>query len=121
MIGEYALLIEAAVGVIFAMSVMVRRTLQGRIIDAKDSMATIVNDYSYVDDSTVSETQIQYSGPIYLEYEPYYGNRASVIDREDYNQRQLLQGGSSGIYRENLDQKIQVQSDSQQAPPKDAK
>ncbi|OGX27570.1 MAG: hypothetical protein A2787_05500 [Omnitrophica WOR_2 bacterium RIFCSPHIGHO2_01_FULL_48_9] len=122
LIGEYSLTIVIVLGFIAGMTFIMKRSLQGRLIDTEESMGRIIKDYSYTDASgdtfVYPDTE-----PMYAEYEPYYANRASVIDLRDHNERRLTTSGpllSSGVYREDLDQRIGIQTGATQAPPKDA-
>lgn len=115
--GEYVLLAVIVVAAVAAMSVYVRRTLQGRIRDSVMSSAETVR-ASFSSDGGITYTQ--YAGPIHLQYEPYYANRVSAIDQQSDGIRSLTAGGSSGLFREDINDRIYIQTYSNQAPPKDA-
>jgi hypothetical protein len=104
--GEYVIVIFVVVTVTFAMTIYVRRALQGRIFDARNAMLRTV--------------RAEYNGVLYRGYEPYYGNRTSLIDQSTDSTKQLLEGGSTGIYHETYDTRSKSQSYSEQLPPKAA-
>ena len=104
--GEYVIVIFVVVTVTFAMTVYVRRTLQGRIYDARQTMLRTV--------------RAEYNGVLYREYEPYYGFRNATIDQYSNPTTRLLEGGTSGIFREDTNDRTEVKSYTEQKPPKDA-
>lgn len=115
--GEYVLLAVIAVAVVAAMTVYIRRALQGRVRDAvMGSAATIRTPFSADGGMTFS----QYDGIVHIQYEPYYANRVSVIDQQSDGVRSLRAGGSTGIFREDINDRTYIQTYSNQAPPKDA-
>ena len=116
--GEYVLLAVIVVAAVTAMTVYVRRALQGRVRDAVMSSAATVRTPFSMDGGTTFEP---YRGPIHLQYEPYYANRASFIDQQSDGVRTLTAGGSSGIFREDINERTYIQSYSNQGPPKDAR
>lgn len=115
--GEYVLLAVIAVAVVASMTVYVRRALQGRVRDAVMSSATTVRTPFSADGGT---TFTQYDGIVHLQYEPYYANRVSGIDQQSDGVRSLTAGGSTGIFREDINDRTYIQTYSNQAPPKDA-
>ena len=115
--GEYVLLAVIVVAVVTAMTVYVRRALQGRVRDSiMSSAATARTPFS----KNGGVTFESYTGVVHLQYEPYYANRASFIDQQSDSVRTLTAGGSSGIYHEDINDKMYIQTYSNQAPPKDA-
>lgn len=87
------------------MTTYVQRVLQARIRDSKIYMIDSVRD--------ITGVNVDY------EYEPYYANVSTVIDRSRNEQIQLLQGGGTGIFRKTFNAQIQSATNSEQAPPKD--
>ncbi len=105
---EYLVVFFLVVGAIVAGSVFVQRTLQARIHDARDYM--------------IEEAAKAHEVPIKTEYEPYYGNVASVVARQGDDTTALIgSSGGVGIYRKRVDQEIISNSVSQQAPPREAR
>ena len=115
--GEYALLLFIVAAVIGTMTVYVKRTLQGRIRDARFAMYKTIRNYSYVDPNG---DIFNYNGVLWKEYEPYYVNRLSEVTVIEDNQKKLLPGATSGIYRETFDETTQAKTISEQLPPKDS-
>jgi hypothetical protein len=105
--GEYVMVFFLALGAIAAMSVFFQRTLQGRIRDARNSMVGIVRAYNY-------------QGNIGYEYEPYYTDTDSNIQRRSSVDSRLLSGGVSGISRDNISEETIVNSLSETAAPRSA-
>jgi len=124
--AEYAFLLVLIVAVVGSMTVYVKRSLQGRLRDARWAMLNTVRKYEYLPPEValgnivIIPVPIKYQGTLWLEYEPYYANRISEMTVIEDNQKTLLQGGSTGIYRETLDETRKATTVSQQFPPKDA-
>jgi hypothetical protein len=105
---EYLVIFFLVIGAIVAVSVYVQRALQARIHDARDYM--------------IEEAAKAREIPIKTEYEPYYGNVASIVARQGDDTTSLIgPGGGTGIFRKRVDQEIISNSVSQQAPPKEAR
>ena len=115
-IGEYVLLIFIATAAVTAMSIYVKRALQGRVRDATVVMAKTPLKYLTSDGNV-----FQYNGIMYLAYEPYYENRLAVIEQQTNDTSTLSQGMSSGVFKKNIDQRTYVETYSEQLAPKDAK
>lgn len=114
-IGEYVLLFAIVASVIAGMVVYARRTMQARLRDAQMTMVDTV--FTYV---TSTGEKAGHQGGIYLHYEPYFVNQTAVADRQQESSTSLLRGGTTGIYRKEIDDKSYVQSHSEQLPPKEA-
>lgn len=87
------------------MTTFVQRALQARIRDTK----------IYMIDSVQNITGVNAS----YEYEPYYANVSTVVDRNRNEEMQLLGGGATGIFRKIVNAQTQTVTNSEQAPPKD--
>lgn len=109
--GEYVLVFFVVMGMATAMTIYFKRAIQARIFDARNTMMNIV----------FNRTRGYYSGNIYYEYEPYYGNTVSTVARRENATTELLPGATTGIFRKTFDDVTAVQTQSQTAPPKDAK
>ncbi len=108
--GEYVMVLFLVMGAITAMTVYFKRSVQGRIHDARNYMVTEVR----------GRTQGYYAGNLYLQYEPYYVKTSSNIARTSDTVTRLLGGGSSGIFEKNiLNESTVVSADSETAPPAD--
>ncbi len=116
--GEYVLTLFIVVGAITALTVYVKRGLQGRIRDAGQATIQTIRDYSYLDLGTPQGDIVRtFNGILWKQYEPYYGNRLSQVHVLEDNVKQLLPGATSGIYRETLDERTMATTVSSQAPP----
>ena len=108
-LGEYAITIALVITVMITMTIFLRRALQARIKDARDTMVDMAR--------SASDSPIPYA------YEPYYANQISETTREINDQTKLLPGGSkgrTGIFIKNFDETTTSNAESIQAPPKDA-
>ena len=105
--SQYVIVIFLAIGAVIAMTTFVQRALQARIRDTKIYMINNVKNLSGVN--------------IAYEYEPYYINTSTVVDRNRNEEIQLLGGGATGIFRKNINGLTNVSTNSIQAPPKDAR
>ena len=114
-IAEYILMITVVITMLTAMAVFLRRALQGRFKDARDYMITAVN-------ATYTQTR-QGATPMNIayEYEPYYLETRSEVSRESDNQLNIKKGGRGGIIRKVLNETTTANTESIQAPPKDAR
>ena len=106
-LSEYAITFFLIVAVISAMSVFVKRALQGRIFEARNAMIRTVNAVSPV--------------AVPLEYEPYYVETRSEIKRSSSETVGLLGGAPSGVATKDFLEKTEAQTNSVQLSPKDAK
>ena len=104
-ISQYVIVFFLAIGSIVAMTTFVQRALQARIRDTKIYMVDNVRNIAGVD--------------VDYEYEPYYANVSTVVDREKNEQIELLGGGATGIFRKSTNGLILTNTVSEQAPPKD--
>ena len=69
--GEYVLTFFLVIGVMSAMTIYLKRALQGQIYSARDEMANMV----------ATRASGQYTGRLYVGYEPYYLNSVSTLNR----------------------------------------
>ena len=104
--GEYVFVFFIVIVAILAMTVYVQRTLQGRIYAVRNFM--------------INEASTAYGNEIDKEYEPYYGKVQSTTERNQVAQERFLPGGATGINRKRIDFQTITNSQSEQAPPKDA-
>ncbi|MCA9398114.1 MAG: hypothetical protein KC618_00065 [Candidatus Omnitrophica bacterium] len=107
--GEYVLLFFLVIGMMTAMSIYFRRTIQARIYDANGTMFNIVKDRT---------TGLNIVGNLYTEYEPYYANTQSIVERNTATTEELFQGGGAKV---SYDEETIMRTNSVTAPPKDAK
>lgn len=115
MTGEYALLLFVVIGAITSMTIYLKRLLQARIRDSRQSMIATIANYRYTDPA--SGGVYGYNGSIYKEYEPYYGNRYSDVQIVENDNRILTQGLTTGISRQNIDHTTWSKTQSDQLPP----
>ena len=109
--AEYAFVIVIIVGVISAMAVYVRRALQARIRDARNSMIqTVADNYNGVANYTILN-----------EYEPYYSQAETEAVNDSREQASLLGGKPTGVFVKDFNSTIGVQTNSEQLPPRDAR
>jgi hypothetical protein len=108
--GEYLLVFFLVIGMIMAMSLYLRRSFQGRMHDARDTMVQIVRD----------RAGNAVNGTWYVEYEPYYMNTDSTVTRSSVVRDSLSGGGGFGIARKDYDDRTAVRTISETAPPKAA-
>ena len=106
--SQYVIVFFLAIGSIVAMTTFVQRVLQARIRDTRKYMLDNVKTYGNV------QTNMHY------EYEPYYANVSTIVGRSKNEQSDLLGGGATGIFRKNVISQATGDTNSQQAPPKDA-
>ncbi len=99
---QYVLTFFIVVGFVAAMSIYIRRVIQGRIHDARGFMVSTVN--------------AVYEGNVYAEYEPYYLNTETQRAFDSTEIRRELND-----YRYDVDQATTTQTTATQAPPKDAR
>jgi len=107
--GEYAIVLFLGVAVAVAMTVFFKRTVQGRIHDARDYMIGEVR----------TRTAGVFNGNLYKEYEPYYGNTRADVVRTAQDKSRLSPGATSGIFQKDINQMIDVRSSSVTLPPRD--
>jgi len=105
--GEYVVTFFLIIGIMSAMTLYLKRALQGRIRDAKVAMGNIV------------ETRAggQWVGNFYTEYEPYFINTAATVSRTMTSGQNLRSGASSGIFSQTFNEATSVQAVSDTAPP----
>ena len=117
-ISEYAILFFLVVAVITAMTGYLRRVLQARIWDARNTMVnTIANTY-YSDPSNPSSYNMVY------EYEPYYVQTQSKNTNDSTSTDSLLSAGSintTGIFNKEFIAVTTGQTQGQQLPPSDVR
>ncbi len=107
--GEYVLVIFLVIASMVAMTIFFKRAVQARIHDARDYMVGEVRE----------RTRAVFDGNLYKEYEPYYGNTDAIVVRDSAQTSKLWGGGSSGVYRKDVNEAIQVRVLSETAPPRD--
>ena len=120
-IAEYVITLALVVAVFVAMSVFVKRALQGRIRDARNYMVKTANDtYGAMRSGGNEDTPAS----IPYEYEPYYIKQDSDVRRQTDDKINLRIGGipgeASGVFNRVFNQATTVNAQSEQLPPKDA-
>jgi len=104
--SEYVLVFFIAVGVISAMTIFIKRSLQARIYGAHQYMTNTIRD-NFVPD---------YNGlydPYYLEKEAEIAHSATVTDR-------IMGDGTKEVYNRTLDQTSNIDAHVTNLAPKDA-
>ena len=109
--GEYVLVFLLVMGMITAMTVYFKRTVQARMFDARNSMMR-----------TVANLAGDHYNNVFLqrEYEPYYGHTDSVVMRQENAGINLLPGGTTGIFRKTVNETTMIRTESQTAAPREA-
>ena len=107
MLSEYVTIVVVVIASITAMTVYFRRSLQARIHDAHVGMVKEV----------AARTNGIYNGNIYYEYEPYYVE--TNVDRS-VDSTVIERHHEFGNYERVLDEKVTVQSESEQKAPWEA-
>lgn len=126
--SEYAIVFFLVVAMLTAMTIYFRRAIQGRMYDARNYMIKEVQERTKdqypgacsvkPDGSRVCEGGLQ----LYPEYEPYYVDTKSLVDRQSIMEDSLSEGGTSGLYRKSYKEDVtSVQTVSDTAPPREAK
>jgi len=108
--GEYALTFFIVVSVMLGMTLYLKRTLQGRIRDAKEGMVGVVR----------TRAAGKYVKQAFSEYEPYYMNTVSIVDRQSSSVQRIMDspGFSSGIFNMQTDESTQIKTYSNTASPR---
>ena|SRR3989338_451088 len=108
---EYAFVIVIIVSVISAMAVYIRRALQARIWDARNAMIkTVADNYNGVANYTISN-----------EYEPYYSQAETEASNDSSERAALRAGKPTGLFLKDFDSTVNVQTNSEQLPARDAR
>lgn len=113
--SEYVLIFFLVLGMLTALGLYFRRTVQGRIYSARNFMVTSVRD------ELATELSLnEFAGNLYAEYEPYYLDTESLVSREINDQKELKSsfGLSSGIFHKEINQYTRIQTNSITAPPR---
>lgn len=105
--SQYAIMFFLAIGSLVAMTTYVQRMLQARIRDTK----------IYMIDNVRALTGVNVS----YEYEPYYANVSTVLDKFRDEEIQLIGGGATGIFRKIVNAQTTADTNSIQAPPRDVR
>ncbi len=118
-LGEYALTIFLVVGVVVVMTTYVRRSLEGRMRDARHYMINAVSNVCSSDVNCMNATNLGGKNAIGEQYEPYY---ISVVGNQNLDsfKRKGLYVASSGKEEFDSYSNIETQGNSYsgQAPPR---
>jgi hypothetical protein len=109
MFAEYTITFFLVVGVIMAMSVYVRRAIQGRIFSA--------HSYVFKDVNAVYNSGMNFQGGIWAQYEPYYINSQTYRAYTQSQETRLLPGGRDGIVEYQPYDSSAMKTNRQQASP----
>ena len=109
--AEHTVLYFMIIGIIVSMTIYMARSLQTRIFEARKYMMNAI---------LTTKTATNAVGKLRLEYEPYYANSETLTDRQDNEQKQLLGGGRTGIFRQSYDSSTTSLGNSTQLPPVNA-
>ena len=113
---EYVMMFFLVSALLAAMSVYVKRAVQGRMRDARRFMVLEVNDV-YTGNIAL--------GNLALEYEPYYLDSVSSRSQDIQDTQRLigstLPTASSGIYQAEYDEVTGTRTLSNTAPPRNAR
>lgn len=107
--GEYVMTFFLIIAVMTTMTVFLKRTLQGRIREAKGEMRNIV----------ATRSGGIFTGEIHTQYEPYYVNTVATVDRFSASVQRLREspGFTSGIFSQEFDEGTVTRSRSTTTPP----
>lgn len=94
---EYAMVFFVVIGMVVGMTVYFKRAVQARIRDAHNSVILTVKNRIGT---------LHTGNKVYVQYEPYYRNTSTLIDRDSSDTTQVLPSLplSSGIFRKTFDQ-----------------
>ena len=106
--GEYVVTFFLVIGFMTAMTVYLKRALQSYVRDARLEMGAVVQNRT---------TGVFFVGNIFTEYEPYYLNQRSVVNRSGGTVQSLGPGGTTGVYRKDFGEQTRTQSISNTIPP----
>ena len=112
---QYVLTFFLVVALASAMTVYVRRTLQGRIRDARTFMGLEVN-------GILGNPSYNIVGNFLISYEPYYANQTATraIDSTETHQHMQNVPSSPGTFQMDIDRQVTSESTSSQLPPVNA-
>ena len=108
-LGEYVLVFLIVAGMVTAMTVYFKRTVQGKIRDARNFAVRNV----------FQITNGVYTGNLYLEYEPYYTNTVSLISRDSTQEVSIIPDNAMGYFRKTMNDVTSIDTYSVVSPPKD--
>ena len=114
---EYVVTFFIVIGVVVAMTTYFQRALQGRIQDATTVVAKTANEAC--DKDCKNATGLTENQSIPREYEPYYVQAVSDVNRTTEENRAYLSGKPTGIFVKNSNAEVEVRSDSTQLAPKE--
>mgnify|MGYP007077447480 CR=1 FL=1 len=108
--GEYVLTFFLVVAFMTAMTLYLKRSLQGYVRDAKNQMGNVVE----------NRAAGFYTGPVYTEYEPYYTNSMAAVSRSLGQTDRLAPspGFTTGIFSKTFNERTDSQIKSDVLPPK---
>ena len=113
-ITEQAVFLSVIVGVIVALSFLIKRAIQGKIKDTHTYMIDTVRSAQ----SEIGREVGRYDmGIVYNEYEPYYSASDSAVHRESTQTDELAPGGQGGGFTKTIDDKTTASTQSTQLPP----
>lgn len=117
MSSEYVLIFFLILGMITAMSIYFRRTVQGRVFSATNFMLGNIRN-----ELAKELTEDEFAGNLYAQYEPYYLDTESSVTRRADDRSELKEsfGLSSGIFHKDIYQTTAVKTNSITAPPRSA-
>ena len=113
--SEYLLIFFVTIGMISAMTIYFKRAVQARVYSARHF---VVNDIAA---RIISSGY--YAGNIitlYTQYEPYYANTQSLVDRRTSSTETIVGDapGKTGIYRKAIDDYTRVMTNSRTSSTK---
>ena len=115
-ISEYAVLFFLVIAVITGMTAYLRRTLQGRIREAHQTMINTFADTYYKQPNTSTYNMV-------YQYEPYYTQTSSVNTNDSTTNDHLFGGPITtiGTFNKEILSVTNSRTNSQQLPPTDAR
>lgn len=104
--SEYVLVFFLVTGMVSAMMIYFKRSIQAKTKDARDYMLQTV----------LERTAGEYNGSVYYEYEPYYLNTESNLSTATFARSRLRENGR---FRKRIEDTSSVYTMSETAPPRD--
>ena len=112
-ISEYALIFAVILGMLLSIGVYFKRAVQARIKDTNAHMVETVR----------AQGGLDMVGPVKAQYEPYYLESSSDVNRSSDTQQNYLSsfGTTDGIFQKSINESTYVNTNSSTLPAAEAK
>lgn len=114
-LSEYVMIFFVVIAALMAMTVYMQRGLQGRVYDARNYMIN-----SFLTSGACDDNCQRATGNISYEYEPYYTQTLSDVERNAQTDSRSTTGNPAvigAIYKKTKDEKTAAMTSSTQLPP----